>query len=67
MTCLRSMRPLTFRIIGCDCCMYNGSLVPEGGWTVLADGSNATCCDGNLVVETLSNCRIEAFAYQECK
>jgi len=49
---------------GCDCCMYNGKLIPEGGWTVLADGSNATCCNGNLVVETLSHCKIEAFAYQ---
>ena len=47
--------------------MYNGSLIPEGGWTLLADKSNATCCDGNLVVETLSNCKIEAFAYQGCK
>ena len=27
--------------------MYNGSLIPEGGWTLLADKSNITCYTGN--------------------
>ena len=49
---------------GCDCCVNNGTLVPDLGWTILQDGSNATCCNGKLLVETLSNCKIEALTYQ---
>merc|ERR1719186_886667 len=41
----------TQTIAGCDCCVHEGSLINDGGWVILANGNNATCCDGKMAVD----------------
>jgi len=38
----------------CDCCIYNGKLVPDGV-EVEAGGTNLTCCKGEMVRPTYGN------------
>ena len=33
----------------CDCCMYNGTMVPPGFSTPISFFRNVTCCEGEIV------------------
>eukprot|EP00092_Neocalanus_flemingeri_P015021 GFUD01016223.1.p1 GENE.GFUD01016223.1~~GFUD01016223.1.p1 ORF type:complete len:619 (-),score=121.89 GFUD01016223.1:121-1809(-) len=48
----------------CNCCHLEGTMVPPGGWILTNNTLNLTCCEGKLLVETLSQCKIEALTYQ---
>ena len=47
----------------CDCCMYNGTMVPPGFSTPMSFFRNATCCDGKIVETIPLSKNFECFLF----